>query len=364
MSSVAERQGSDGHGARDGAAPLVSVIIPTHNRAGLIGETLESVFAQDYRPIEAIVVDDGSTDSTESVVRSFEPRARDGLSLRYVRQENSGAPAARNRGLRESKGEYIQFLDSDDLLDPRKLTLQVCRFRRSPSVDFVYSGSSVFRARPAESRVAYTGVPVRAPLLAFLRGLPWNTVAGLYSRAICLRVGDWNEALPCWQDWEYNTRLCLLAPRVAFVPGVMSFVRVASGRISDDAYAAHGVLGAMAALGSVQRLMPATVAASPDVRHSLALMFWILGKRAAIAGCHGRCRQLLREGMRYGRGSWARLFSWLTWQVGRMIGWYRTGVAAEGLVGLTYGLRRRLKGLADATERPVTGAETPLTEQQ
>ena len=69
---------------------LVSVIIPTYNRADLIGETLESVLAQTYRPIEILVVDDGSTDDTESVVRSYEPKLEDGLSLRYIRQENAG----------------------------------------------------------------------------------------------------------------------------------------------------------------------------------------------------------------------------------------------------------------------------------
>ncbi|MBV5323521.1 glycosyltransferase family 2 protein, partial [bacterium] len=99
----------------------MTILIPTYNRANLILESLESVFAQSYRDFEIIIVDDGSTDNTAEVLR---PLAGQG-KLKYIRQNNQGASAARNRGIAEARGNLIAFLDSDDLFDPSKLELQV-----------------------------------------------------------------------------------------------------------------------------------------------------------------------------------------------------------------------------------------------
>ena len=87
---------------------LVSVIIPTYNRAGIVGRAIESALTQTYHDVEVIVVDDGSSDHTRDVVRSF------GARVRYLYQANAGVTAARNRGIREARGEFIAFLDSDD----------------------------------------------------------------------------------------------------------------------------------------------------------------------------------------------------------------------------------------------------------
>ena len=87
----------------------VSVVIPTYNYGGFIYDAIVSALAQTHRPTDLIVVDDGSTDETEEVVRGFESQG-----VRYVRQENSGVCAARNRGAAESAGEFIAFLDADD----------------------------------------------------------------------------------------------------------------------------------------------------------------------------------------------------------------------------------------------------------
>jgi glycosyltransferase involved in cell wall biosynthesis len=122
--------------------PLVSVIIPTFNRAELLPRALESVIAQTFDDYEILVVDDESTDETKDVVLSY-GEAR----IRYLRQaENAGPGAARNRGLREARGDLIAFLDSDDEWLPDKLTRQVSLFREiAPEVGLVYTGvESVF----------------------------------------------------------------------------------------------------------------------------------------------------------------------------------------------------------------------------
>ena len=115
-------------------AGWVSVIVPTYNRASLLMEALESVRAQSYRPIELVVVDDGSTDATEDAVVRFTGNpasvvlGADGAGdwrLHYLRQRNAGAPAARNRGLASARGEFVQYLDSDDTLGSGKVAAQV-----------------------------------------------------------------------------------------------------------------------------------------------------------------------------------------------------------------------------------------------
>ena len=99
--------------------PKVSVIIPTYNRSLSVREAIESVLAQTYRDFELIVVDDGSADNTPSVLGSF------GERIRGIRQANAGVSAARNAGIRAAKGEWVAFLDSDDLWVPQKLERQM-----------------------------------------------------------------------------------------------------------------------------------------------------------------------------------------------------------------------------------------------
>ena len=132
-----------------GNNPLVSVVIPTYNRAKLVCEAILSVLNQTYKNIEIIVVDDGSTDNTREEIltqikgkliytndREFElitknKNNRSEIKLKYIYQENSGVSSARNTGIRNAKGEYIALLDSDDLFLPRKIEMQVREFLNS-----------------------------------------------------------------------------------------------------------------------------------------------------------------------------------------------------------------------------------------
>ncbi|WP_336036853.1 glycosyltransferase family 2 protein [Halobacterium yunchengense] len=132
--------------------PTVSVVVPTYNRAGRIHRSIESVLAQTHEDLELIVVDDGSTDYTEEVVRSY-----DDDRLTYVAHEdNRGASAARNTGIERASGEYVAFLDSDDAWLPRKLERQV----------------AVLESRPPEWVAVYCGVEIgddAGPLRRFAR---------------------------------------------------------------------------------------------------------------------------------------------------------------------------------------------------
>jgi len=121
---------------------LVSVIIPTYNRADFIIETVKSVLCQTYQDFEIIIIDDGSTDNTSDLIKTI-----DDVRLKYIYQKNSGLPASpRNVGIKKAKGNFIAFLDSDDLWLPEKLEKQVEILANDDNIGLVYCNASYFGA--------------------------------------------------------------------------------------------------------------------------------------------------------------------------------------------------------------------------
>ena len=114
--------------------PLVSVIIPCYNSAQFVRDALDSALAQTYDPVEIIVVNDGSTDDLENALAPYRQNAR----IKMVSQENRGLSAARNRGIQESRGAYLKFLDADDWLAPNALAKQVAAFQNDEALGLVY----------------------------------------------------------------------------------------------------------------------------------------------------------------------------------------------------------------------------------
>lgn len=124
---------------------MISVIVPCYNYGHLIHDTIKSVIAQTYTNWELIVVDDGSTDNTRTVVDEFISMDS---RIKYVWQSNSGLASARNKGLQNSKGEYIQFLDADDLIESQKFQYQIELFKNNSETDIVYGSVRYFRNDP------------------------------------------------------------------------------------------------------------------------------------------------------------------------------------------------------------------------
>ena len=194
---------------------LASVIIPTYNHAGFLADALDSVRAQTYRPIELIVVDDGSTDGTREVLRQWRcERRSDGLELRCFRQANQGAPVARNRGLIESRGEFIQFLDSDDLIGRTKLAASAARLRDAAPLSaahgpwrcLYYGPMSGYG--PTQRPDAYGPDPAR--LHAYLGGASGTPLSAyVFRRDVACAVGPWDESLRQRQDTDYIVRAIL-----------------------------------------------------------------------------------------------------------------------------------------------------------
>ncbi|HEX8187469.1 MAG TPA: glycosyltransferase family 2 protein [Pyrinomonadaceae bacterium] len=196
--------------------PLVSVVIPAYNYGHYIAEALESLRAQTYPNWECVVVDDGSTDDTADVVERF--CARD-ARVRYVRQENARQAAARNNGVRHSRGDYFQFLDADDLVEPRKFERQVACLEGRGDVDIVYSGVRYFGAEGSglshsrQYSVWDDGAPWmpevsgRGPELVglLLRNNIMVINSPLVRRGVIEAVGDFDEG-PTVEDWDYWMR--------------------------------------------------------------------------------------------------------------------------------------------------------------
>lgn len=128
--------------------PLISVVVPTYNSASMVGEAVDSVLGQTLPPGEVIVVDDGGTDETELVCRRFDRR------VRYIRQEHARASAARNHGVAISRGEWLAFLDSDDLWEPEKLEHQLAAIRQHPEADFCVTAVLAWSAHRGEYQLS------------------------------------------------------------------------------------------------------------------------------------------------------------------------------------------------------------------
>jgi len=205
--------------------PLVSIIIPCYNASPWLAATLESALAQTYRPAEIIVIDDGSTDDSLALARTFAPR---GVHV-YARL-NRGAANARNHGLAVARGEFIQFLDADDLLAPDKISTQLAhpaaaepstllscawgRFQRDPA-------ATVFAREP----LCADFLPVDFMITKFRTHGMMHPAAWLVSRDLITRAGPWDERLTLDDDGEYFTRVVLAARRVNFCPESRSYYR-------------------------------------------------------------------------------------------------------------------------------------------
>ena len=219
-------------GVQTRPAPAVSVVIPAYNVAPFIAETLNSVFAQTFTDFEVIVVDDGSPDG-EELQRTLEPYLE---GVRYVRQENRGAGAARNRGVQEARGEFIAFLDSDDLWMPNYLKEQV-RFLREFGYDLAYADALLFGDSPIAGKTYMQTSPSVGPVtfLSLVRNECNIITSGVVARRCALvKVGLFNESLRNGQDFELWTRLARIGARLGYQRKVLLRYRCREGSLSGD----------------------------------------------------------------------------------------------------------------------------------
>lgn len=205
------------------SSPLVSVIIPNYNRAIYIADCIQSVYDQIHRPIELIVVDDGSTDNSIQIITNCQNKLSNQTDFKIIilKQKNSGANRARNHGYEQSKGVYIQWLDSDDLLLPHKISSQINAF--SETIDVVYSQAQFFNEFPENLLDKYWGSIPKGNSSDYFE-FPWQTMCALYKKTIIDTFGGWQEDLSLSDDWEFSMRYKIKS-RVEFLEGVSSLYR-------------------------------------------------------------------------------------------------------------------------------------------
>lgn len=198
---------------------LISVIVPTFNRADLILKPLESVYNQTYRPIELVVVDDGSTDRTKEIIQNWKSESEsEDFIIKYIFQKNSGAPAARNNGIRNSNGRYLQFLDSDDELLPEKLSLQFEKLKTEHTPLCICDYQHL-----DENGKILADLSKNYPIDEFIRNfMAVHTIGPLTDRTFFKQKQlIWNEKITKLQDKDYFLKLFMLIRKKSYVDKVL-----------------------------------------------------------------------------------------------------------------------------------------------
>lgn len=200
--------------------PVITCIVPVYNGERFLAETLDSILNQTYGRREVLVIDDGSTDGTPDIMAGYGDR------VRHIRQEHAGQEEARNHGVREARGDFIAFLDADDLWHREKLALQVVAFRERPEL-----GACFTRARNFKDHLASQDILTSAPeasdgLPAFISG------ALLARRSLFDQVGLFDTAWSHACDTEWILRVKEAGIPWIMLPEVLFYRRVHGGNLS------------------------------------------------------------------------------------------------------------------------------------
>jgi glycosyltransferase involved in cell wall biosynthesis len=305
---------------------LVSTIIPVFNRPAMLRDAVSSVIAQTHRPIEIIIVDDGSTDDTGAVADAL--ALQHGGIVRPVHIPNGGPGRAREAGRALVHGEFVQYLDSDDVLMPRKFELQVAALRGQPDCGAAYGWT---RERDAAGnretlprKRSGERIETMFPSMLTLRW--WDTPTPLYRSSVVDRAGAWT-GLCAEEDWEYDCRIAAQGVRLAYVPDWVCEIRVGlddrlSGRgeaALRDRARAHLLILEHAASANISRSSPEMQFFSRDLFH--------LARQCGAAGFRDESRQLLTAAVKISAARDVHAYNF----VARIIGLRGAGTVAEAI---------------------------------
>jgi glycosyltransferase involved in cell wall biosynthesis len=306
---------------------LVSTIIPVYNRSTLLREAVASVLAQSYRPIEVIIVDDGSTDETG---REAEAISEAYPTVRAIHRDNGGPGAARETGRLAARGEFIQYLDSDDLLLPKKFELQVAGLRRCGDCAVSYGKTRFYAHNHDPTDVAWkrTGERISTMFPSFLQSRWWDTSTPLYRREVTDLAGPWTR-LKNEEDWEYDCRIASKWGRLHYCDAFVSDTRVTFGyqlsaagssdpeKLRDRA-AAHRLILEHA----IAARIPHEIS---EMRHFARELF-LLARQCGAAGLADEARMLFGLARQASGSQRSRGIDFLLYGAGaRLVGWRAMG---------------------------------------
>jgi GT2 family glycosyltransferase len=260
--------------------PAVSVVIPAFNRADLIGETIASILAQTLAPCEVLVVNDGSTDATGEVIRSF------GSTVREITIANSGQMVALNRGLAEAKGTFVAFCDSDDLWRPEHLAATLAAWEHTPEATAAYANFCIVRDGQWLAETKFDEAPAgfwsgmellapgrfgvfRQPLVGDLIGFqPFFPSAMVVRADVFRRIGGWDESVNRWMGQDFATALRVAEhPPIGIVLAPTVGIRKHAGNFSGDVQ--KMILGDAVILDHVLRTRPSLAPYADAIRQSI-----------------------------------------------------------------------------------------------
>jgi glycosyltransferase involved in cell wall biosynthesis len=253
---------------------LVSVVISCHNAEAWIGEAVDSCLGQTYSCLEVIAVDDGSTDGSASILRSY------GEQIRWIGGPNRGGNHARNQGLALAQGEYIQFLDADDYLLPEKIERQVA-FLEESGADVVYGDwRHQFHEAGGSSRLgAIELAGHRADTLESLLAGWWvANHAFLLRRQVVLDGGGWDESFSAGQDRDFITTLALNGADIRYQPGCYSVYRRYGNVTVSTSDPVRWLANHQRVLEKAELALAATDRLSPRYRRALAASYFRIAR--------------------------------------------------------------------------------------
>jgi len=305
---------------------LVSTIIPVYNRSFLLQEAVASVLAQTYRPLEIIIIDDGSTDETGRVADRL---AEAHSEVRAIHRQNGGAGAARETGRLVARGEFIQYLDSDDLLLPTKFELQIAGLRRYDECAVAYGKTRfcVIGERPTDAPLKRTGERIETMFPSFLQLRWWSTSTALYKRATTDAAGPWTN-LKNEEDWEYDCRIASLGVRLYYCDVFVSETRSHRGthlsdggnypdKLRDRATAHKLILG---------HAMAAGISHETSEMRRFARELFLLSRQCGAAGLADEARELFELARRASGTERSRGIDFVLYRAGaQLLGWRAMG---------------------------------------
>jgi len=275
--------------------PKVSVIIPAYNTAGYIGDSLESVLAQTFRDYEVIVVNDGSPDTVEleQVIRKYQNQ------ICYIKQQNKGPSAARNTGIRSARGEFLAFLDSDDIWLPDFLAEQLQFFAENPSIDMVCADCVHF-GNPELDGTSWQALdPIENPV-TFEKILP--THGGAFASFVVLRretvlkIGSFDEALRLLEDYHYWLTFLYRGGRMAYLHKVLGKRRIHGGSATYNLDVVHHAIKALRRLqGILDPVDREAALVQKEITIAESRLSLEEGRRRLTLGDHAGARELFAK---------------------------------------------------------------------
>ncbi|MCH5232474.1 MAG: glycosyltransferase family 2 protein [Muribaculaceae bacterium] len=191
--------------------PLVSIVIPVFEREHLIERTLDTIHRQTYRPMEVIIVDNGSSDKTLDKVRAWRQKTDKEITVQILEEKKHGAPFARQKGFHNTHGEYLIFFDSDDEMHPDLISLAINNFHRYPDTDIVCWKCRIHKL---DGKVKIPPLNIKHPLEGHLIHSLLRTQGYMTKKTFFSKTEGWSKPLQVWNDLETGFRLLQLNPRI------------------------------------------------------------------------------------------------------------------------------------------------------